>query len=356
MNVDKQFSDGHDESKAAEEYLQWHGEYLHWRQTNLPPADTVARLRSEAREATEARKAPTQAWIQQTFGLLTPDHVFTFWAFWQGSSAVERRAAQRFVVPLGLFSFFEEKGRKRIPREGLDHRLAWRYYLDPPGFLTLLGGNSDGHHYGLWYDNPNVLPTFVAGYYSRDADAILIGGRTLLEVLKSHVELAARDWYPPANLEEAKDDLFPTWLVRDAIQEYETTDLRERGDTTRDAFIRDALQARLDTCNGIGVLVPSPYSQSIPYPTDVRCKPIRSDAPEITQWITEAEQVCAQGQPAFALALAHDLHWLSAGLPEREDAAWRLLICAYEVLGYEPLATIATLHHQHRHLESVDIY
>lgn len=352
--MDRPASGDLDQQRSVQQY--WQAEYELWREKHLPSADALVLLRSEAREAAEAIKRPAREWIQRTYGLLVPDHMFTFWAFWLGLSPIERQATTGFVYPAGLFTFFEAGGRERIPREGLDHRLAWRYYLNPPEFLTVLTGDTDGLHYGLWYGTPHELPAFVADYYSRDADAIRCAGRTLLEVLRAKVEGAARDFYPPANAREAEEDLFPIWLLLDAIGEYEAADQPERGNASRDAFIREVAQGRLATCSEIGVVVPSAYDHSIPHPLDVVYKAIRSDAPEVTAWIAEAEQACESGQPTFALVLGHDLHSLSAGRPHREEAAWRLLTRAYEVLGYDALATIATLHYQHRHLPSVQIY
>jgi hypothetical protein len=282
--------------------------------------------------------------------------MFTCWAFWLGLSPLERQAVDRFVQPAGLFTYFEEGGRELIPREGLDHRLAWRYYLDPPEFVTVLTGRMDGLHYGLWYDAPDAAPAFVAGYYSRDADAIQCEGRTLLEVLRATIERAARDYYPPATASEAEADLFPKWLVRDAIAEYEAEDLEARGNTPLDAFCYELFQRRLATCSEIGAVVPATYDTFMPHPSEVVCDAINRDAPVLSAWIAEAERACDNGQPAFALVLGHDFHWRSAGEPQREEAAWRLLGRAYEVLGYGALAAIATLHHHHRHLPSVDIY
>lgn len=347
-------SDNLDQQTLTQQH--WRAEYEAWREKHLPPADALALLRSKAQMATATLQEPTREWVQRTYGLLLPDYMFTFWAFWLGLSPIERQATTRFVYPSGLFTFFEAGGRERIPREGLDHRLAWRYYLDPPEFVTVLLGDADGLHYGLWYDDPHALPTFVAGYYSRDADAIRCAGRTLLEVLRDTVERTALDFYPPANAREAEEDLFPVWLLHNTIREYEEADQQERGDVSRDAFIYEVARDRLATCSKIGVLVPSAYDHSVPHPPDMVYKSIRSDAPEIAAWIAEAEQACENGQPAYALVLGHDLHWLSAGHPHHEEAAWRLLTRAYEVLGYDALAAIATLHHRHRDLASVDIY
>ncbi|HEX6122954.1 MAG TPA: ADP-ribosylation family protein [Ktedonobacterales bacterium] len=341
---------------ADQRYQHWRAAYQRWRQAQLPPADALARLRSDAREATTALEAPTRAWIERTYGLPMPAHLFTFWAFWRGLSPSEHQATKRFVFPAGLFDFFQEGGRERVPRAGLDHRLAWRHYLDPPEFLTILTGRMDGLHYGLWYDSPQALPSYVARYYSREPDAIRCNGRTVLEALSTHVERALRDWYPPANTQEAEGDLFPTWLVRDAIAEYETVDREARGSAPFDDFLHEASRQRLATCNEMGVVIPAPYDHSIPHSRDAIYDAIRSDAPEVAEWIMEAARACAQGQPAFALVLGHDLHWLSADREPREEAAWRLLTRAYEVLGYDALAAIATLHHQHRHLPSVNVY
>lgn len=354
--MDKPTSDDLNRQQVTRQQKHWRSVYQRWRQAQLPDSETLARLRFDTREAAEALYGPVREWIARTYGLSLPDHMFTFWAFWLGLSPSERQAAGRFVRPAGLFTYFEAGGRERVPRAGLDHRLAWRYYRDPPEFVPILTGRVDGLHYGLWYDAPSALPTFVAGYYTRDADRIRCAGRTVLEALRAAVGRAARDWYPPANARESEGDLFPTWLLLDAIGEYEAADRAERGNAPLDAFIRAASRERLATCSGIGVVVPAPYDRAVPQPPDVVYETISADAPELTAWIAEAEQACENGQPAFAFVLGHDLHWLSADRPDREEAAWRLFIKAYDVLGYDALAAIATLHHRYRHLPSVQIY
>jgi hypothetical protein len=67
-------------------------------------------------------------------------------------------------------------------------------------------------------------------------------------------------------------------------------------------------------------------------------------------------QATIDGRPADALALGHDLHWLSAGKPERQAAAAGLLEAAYRLLERDALADIAAVHHRHRNLASVRVY
>lgn len=74
------------------------------------------------------------------------------------------------------------------PESGLDHRLNSRFYRDPPEFSTALHGNTDGLHFGLWYDNPQESSAFVASYYSRDGGGVAYQGQTLLEAVRKQIE------------------------------------------------------------------------------------------------------------------------------------------------------------------------
>ncbi|GHO50656.1 ADP-ribosylation family protein [Ktedonospora formicarum] len=355
--------------QAAEE-RHHQAKYAHFRQEHLPPLEELAALRAGARQQAEAQREPVQAFFQQAYQLTLPDHVFAFWAFWLGLTPLERAAMDwrinerdEFDVtmsvlgisPGGIFEYFEKAGRERIPQAGLDHRLNDRFYRDPPEFFTALHGDTDGLHFGLWYDNPHEPSAFAASYYSRDGGGIAYKGQTLLEAVREEIEWTEfhSDDYSEQE-EERSQHRLSIQLLRDAVMEYETGDRPERGEDYVDTY--GNTEGRIPTCNELGVIVPPPHEQLLERDVEAIYHAIRTDDHQVKTWIDEALQACAQGQPARALALGHDLHWLSHDQQERKEAAHLLLIRAYEMLGYRALAEIATLHHQYRDLPNVDIY
>lgn len=341
-------------------------EYAKFRQEHMPPPEELATLRAGARQQANAQREPVQAFFQQTYHLTLPDHVFNFWAFWLGLTPFERETMNwqldndpiqpaLGISPGGIFRYFEQTGRASIPQEDLDHRLNSRFYRDPPEFFTALHGDTDGLHFGLWYDNPHEPSAFVASYYSRDGGGIAYAGQTLLEAIREQIERAQyhndttneqKEWHSKQQL--------GFMLLRDAVMEYETADRPEQGITYIQTYRK--CEERIPTCNELGITVPPSYER--PQERDIAAiyQAICADDPQVKIWINEALEACAQGQPALALALGHDLHWLSHDQPERKEAAYLLLTRAYEVLGYQALSDIVTLHHQYRDLPNVDIY
>ena len=79
----------------------------------------------------------------------------------------------------------------------------------------------------------------------------------------------------------------------------------------------------------------------------------RTDEARTRGWIAEATAELAAGQPAFALTLGRELHWLDAD-PFRREAV-DLLTGAYRALGRDALAGVAEVHAAHRDLPSVDV-
>jgi hypothetical protein len=153
---------------------------------------------------------------------------------------------------------------------------------------------------------------------------------------------------------EARDGILYLSLARDAVCEYETGDWAEHGAEYCETYGVE-LSGRVPTVTGIGVMVPSSFERPHREATVER---FFTDIPadELSRWVEAALAACRQGQPAEALALGHDLHWLSAGDARREEWALALLESAYSVLDRPALAAIARAHQQRRDLPNVDVY
>jgi hypothetical protein len=113
--------------------------------------------RSEALEVALARCPAVAERVRRVYGLRLPRHVAVFTALW-ASARLDRgeREALNYlgVSPWGVAEHSLDGGLELVGRDGLDERLHCRFRRDPAEFVTVMSGDSDGLHFGLWFDDP----------------------------------------------------------------------------------------------------------------------------------------------------------------------------------------------------------
>jgi hypothetical protein len=290
-----------------------------------------------------------RARFQASHGLYLPDHAFRFYAFWLAATDLERAALDRVgVAPGAIFERFEADPAPKDPAH--DRRLDGRFYRAPPELLHAAWGDTDGLHWGLWYDHDGVTDPPVAGFYARDGGGGSFYADTLLGLVIERASRLEADGLQAPSLSDAEraEHVNLAGVLAAAARWFEpdaaATSSRRRGVA--------------DTLDDFGALLPD---DAAPLPDRGPQHAIwdttRDDDAAVARWIAEAEAGLADGQPGFALVLGRDLHWLSMRRPEREAAAAALLVAAYEALGRPALAAIARVHAgPGRHLPGVGIY
>jgi len=333
--------------------------YSTWRVENMPGREALVALRERAQADVARDVERMRRVVQTTHGLSLPDHVFTFLSFWRGLTEPERIAVEDTVglKPSGVLDRLDTGRYLEVPTSGLDARLDWRFYADPPEFFTVLLGDSEGLHAGLWCDDSAFAPSngVVASYYNDDPSGIVCNGYTLLQSLRWALEVSEDDLHECGSpLDDPVQIRISLAAVRDAVMEYETADRLATGGEYLARYAVE-LAGRIATVDEMGVWLPRPI---VPEPRDTELirTAIAGGSRQVPVWIEEALAACAGGQPSEALALGHDLHWMSGMSQHLEDAALSLLTAAYTALGRDTLSEIAKVHHQFRHLSSVDIY
>lgn len=307
--------------------------------------------RRRAALATMLERFPgVKARVQRVYGLRLPRHLAVFAALWHGASDAERRGLDRLMLsPWGITDYFRDDGPQLVGRDGLDERLHCRFRRDPAEFVTVLSGGSDGEHWGLWYDDPAELPSFVAYNWARDtAQTGTDFAPTVLAQLRARIAdakqayagephevaglietlgplEAALDWFDAADRDARAADGEPRWSARP----------RHRvGVTLFPALPPDSGDPRL--------------AQS-----DERLNAFQAATPAARDWIAQAQRELAAGQPALALAVGGELHWLDQD--EYRTSSRDLLVGAYRTLGREAFAEIVAVHTENRDLRSVDV-
>jgi histone PARylation factor 1-like protein len=280
--------------------------------------------------------------IQRLWGLRLPRHVAVFAALAASDGGALNDMG---ISPWGVTDYFRDGGLDRCGRDGLDLRLHARFRRDPAEFVTVMSGDSDGLHYGLWFDDPAELPTVIARNYARDsAETWASTAPTLLRVVREEVDRFLSDYG-----DERKEVERVTPLI-DALGWYTAADeaaLRQDGPT------RLALAPRSYLAMSLMPLVPQGSGDPQVAASGSRLDAFQKDPTQAAEWIVEARRQLAAGQPALALAVGSELHWLD--LDVHRQTGLGLLLGAYHALGRDALAEIATVHAAHRDLRSVEV-
>ena len=300
--------------------------YAAWSARHRPSIEARALLRGRALADLARWKEPLRAAILRTHGLVVPDGLFAFWAFARSLDADARAALHEIgVSPGGLLDVFEallavDADPARLSTlGGLDIRLESRYYRDPPELFTFAYGNTDGLHYGLWFDDPRGPPQGIGSYYAHAGGELALDRMSPLDLVRDEAEQYQEVMREGTTLAEVEEPEFRDLLrFRAEVLFEELAGWAEAGGGSADddpGLAPDEPRSR--TADGAGAI--------------------------------------ATGGSAEALCRGRDLHWGSARDPARELAARDLLVSAYRALGREALAVIAELHHANRQLGSVAV-
>lgn len=319
------------------------------RRVMAPPAAPLREPRTlrEGREAALAvtleRFPAVAARMRAVYDMPLPRHLAYAIGFYAGLTPEEREEAWSYLGcgPAGVSEWFEDDGLL-LPAMA-DERLHFRYRCDPPEFVTIFSGNSDGGHWGLWYDDPRELPRLVVHNYARDDGCTGACKPTLLGSLREQlydreVRVGAHPHLPRVR----------AWF--DECHRREQVVYRAEG-------IKSP-PPRSTAC----VAGMDPWIPGVSLPPDLeaydaqqlRYKTFRERPAEAAPWIEQARQELAAGQPMRALFLGRELHYID--LDELRGVATELLIGAYRALGRDALAGVTRAHHDNRDLRSVGIY
>jgi hypothetical protein len=249
-------------------------------------------------------------------------------------------------------------------REGpLDARLDMRYRCDAPQFVTFLGGDSDGLHWGFWYDSPAHFPV-VAHNYARDsAETWLDGVVEVPALLRKAIAKATDEAWAELDAEEpAPDDdgeigyALARWrslrvvgALLDAVEAIAAPFLADAPPEAGCPWPRTE-----GNPTGSPALALNPDAGTVPRHAISYHGTDDTRTPEtLAAWMADARRELEDGRPAYAQALGLYLHWLDAD--DTREAGGALLLDAYEALGFRAFAEILKVHLLHRDLPNVGV-
>lgn len=306
-----------------------------WLNRNGPMSNHSERERSRAEIHQHAGVCRTR--FRSVWGLELPDDALSFWAMWRASTPAELAILEFSGLRFGaLFDALADP----TPVNALDPRLHDRFYQAPPNYIPCAWGDTDGLHWGLWYERDDAAP-FVAGFYARDGGGGFVVGRSLLDLVRDRAERLAQDATQLQGRER----------VELALQ-------AELLESLADHFgaAGEPVESGIETVDGFGLRGDrSGIPQDRLDDRDI-WETIRDNHAQTQAWETMAYEQLALGKPGFALLMGRDLHWLSMQDPEREARAAKLLHAAYTARGDEALAGIAQVHAAERCLGAQRVF
>lgn len=272
------------------------------------------------------------ATLSRIYQLPLPADLFHFW---ECQRDLSRRGLALATSPLRIrlgmaFQAFEPN----FAPAHFDPLLDDRYRLDPPEFVTLLHGFTDGLHWGYYVDDPAQTPYPVAAYYHSDAYELHIAGNSLLEAVRGYLEIAYRDALEnleadPAYRESYEQQLDQLDAMRRVIMGYATAD-RPETDLEYIETYRYTRHPTAPTRDGMGIVVPpDTYRRLNGNPSDDDFFP--PTAGEVQRLLDAAMHALHEGFAGTALQLGKDL-W---PYPDYVMTAADLLDAAYAALGRE---------------------
>ncbi|WP_432993308.1 ADP-ribosylation family protein [Dactylosporangium sp. CA-233914] len=291
------------------------------------------------------RFGPVEARFRQVYHMRLPRHLAVFAAFWDAlpAAAAACLTERLGLYPWGITTLFADGGLDRTPRDGLDERLDCRFRRDPAEFVTVMGGDTDGLHFGLWYDDPAELPSFVAYNYARDsAETWTAQAATVLQQIRIRLDDARAD--AQADGPEHYAGMPPFEPLAAALDAFAGADAAA---LAADGPRRWAGAPRIRAAITIGPALPAEAGSARSALDTYR------DPAAAAEVIAAARAELAAGRAAAALLAGGELHWLDDDRYRAE--ATELLTGAYRALGRDALADIIAVHHAHRDLRSVDV-
>lgn len=243
-----------------------------------------------------------RSYIEKLFGFSFPDDFYEFDAFLKKNHSVSL-LDELNMSKSELFDVFEESFE---PCELFDFIQKSRFYNDPPEFVTLFFGDSDGLHWGYYFDSPGQISPVVTSYYHSDAYELGIDGDSIFEVLRSQLEELYDSCQKGIQYEPNEKDYYNQKIanldtIRPLLLPYTSGSL-ETGEEYLDKYdsfsFRNALVVA-ETYHSLGIVAPAAQYRSL------GIIEYKLEAGKVEELVEKAFKALEEGYPATALQVAH---------------------------------------------------
>ncbi|XP_069182099.1 histone PARylation factor 1-like isoform X3 [Procambarus clarkii] len=292
--------------------------------------------------------------IEQKFLLEMPDDFFDFW---DCCSQINKEKPEEALMKAGLtlvgpYDVLTGKLKGLKTRKISSYVCHWRYYYDPPEFMTVVAGDENEYHIGYYRDDPFALPSFVASMSSIKPGNIKPLGENIFAGVCSYLTLKMKEENPfkkvPLQRLYREIELFAK--KKKYSLEAVTQDMKKRNK-----------QVVAKTFHGAGIVVPMHgdvgYREVPETPANLRRmfqkvvdaksdNERRKHFDDIQELITNVQFAYDEGDFGMGLELGLDL--FSFGSELFHKPIYHVLGVGYDLLGREPYIDILQAHLKNR--------
>uniref|UniRef100_A0A6A7GBI9 Histone PARylation factor 1-like n=1 Tax=Hirondellea gigas TaxID=1518452 RepID=A0A6A7GBI9_9CRUS len=234
----------------------------------------------------------------------------------------------------------------------LSIHLHWRYYFDPPEFMTILVNEKSGLHFGYFRDDPSELPCCIASNGGNDDYVFQPVGGNLFEMISFMME------------QQTKNRKFvSTNSSKSAVKLFEKHAKMNKYSLEKKTFLKRFKSRKKNvvctTFHKLGMVVPFEDDYGYrPIPqSDRELKKILKrmnsqkesgeevNGDELDQTLTYISYADDEGDPGMGLQLGLNLF---CSFPMFEKEALRLMSQAYSFLNRVAFKKIVDIHIRHR--------
>lgn len=216
-----------------------------------------------------------------------------------------------------------------------------RYPNDPPEFLTIIHGSSDGLHWGYYLEDPNQPEFIVASYFHRDPLLFSIDGLNLFEAFRKILEKSYEDnstyqkMYGDQEYQKILEELNS---IRNILKTYYTQEREEVGEEYLQKY-QYVREVSTPTRDGMGIVLSKELYCPIHDVNNFLKLDFTPTPEQVDRYMKEALELCDQGIPGTALKLGKDL-WC---YEQYKKESYQLLEMSYKALNRRTLSKFLNL-------------
>lgn len=203
--------------------------------------------------------------IKRKYLLEMPEDFYEFWEFCCHLNSKKPREAlhdalgYQLVGPFDILAGRHKGVMKNKHGRKPNFLLHWRYYYDPPEFMTVIkGDNSSQFHIGYLRDDPSDMPVMVASNSAAESCSIVPKGDNLFAAIKNcideHMKAKGTDGTKKKKLQNLEDEVV-AWAKKKNF----SLDLKSKKMKDRDKKVV------CKTFHGAGIVVPVDAINDIGY-------------------------------------------------------------------------------------------
>ncbi|XP_042206072.1 histone PARylation factor 1-like [Homarus americanus] len=167
--------------------------------------------------------------IEQKFLVEMPDDFFDFWdcCVRLNKEKPEEALSKAGLTLVGPYDVLTRKLDGLKTRCRSSYACHWRYYYDPPEFMTVIAGDEKEYHIGYYRDDPFELPGFVGSMSSKNQGVIKALGGNIFGALH-YLRDRMREHSKKAPLQRLYNEIELYAMKKLHSLEVETKSMKER--------------------------------------------------------------------------------------------------------------------------------